>query len=142
MTSLDWSQPLDQILGTIGQSVETGKIQSNFDENSDQNDRKSRLKEEYKVDDSTITAYEDVQKQSDKVIETQQELQNALDKTAEFSTALLSVAFAKCSRLSGFPSVTAPLRHSNKERIFPLRLEPEFYTQDCFYYYIFCSVYR
>lgn len=83
MTSLDWSQPLDQILGTIGQSVETGKIQSNFDENSDQNDRKSRLKEEYKVDYSTITAYEDVQKQSDKVIETQQELQNALDKTAE-----------------------------------------------------------
>lgn len=83
MTSLDWSQPLDQILGTIGQSVETGKIQSNFDENSDQNDRKSRLKEEYKVDDNTITAYEDVQKQSDKVIETQQELQNALDKTAE-----------------------------------------------------------
>ena len=102
MSSIDWSQPIDEILGTIGQSIETGQVQESFDESSDQDDRTSRLTDTYKVDSSTITAYEDIQKQSDTVIETQNELQKAVDETSASFGDESAEAKAARKKLDGY----------------------------------------
>lgn len=102
MSNIDWSQPIDEILGTIGQSIETGQVQESFDESSDQNDRTSRLTDTYKVDSSTITAYEDIQKQSDTVVETQNELQAALDETSAAFGDESAEAKAARKKLDGY----------------------------------------
>lgn len=83
MSNIDWSQPIDQILGTISQSISSGKVNTNFDESKDQDSRKTRLKDNYKVDDEVLTTYTDIQKQSETVIDTQKELQDALDDSTK-----------------------------------------------------------
>lgn len=83
MSNIDWSQPIDQILGTISQSINSGKVDTNFDESKDQDSRKTRLKDNYKVDDEVLTTYTDIQKQSETVIDTQKELQDALDDSTK-----------------------------------------------------------
>lgn len=82
LNSLDWSQPIENILATVSQSIDSGDISAvqnmaNPEDYGDQ-ERRSRLTEGYGLDESTIDTYYDIQ-------EATYELGDAQDELAEKS---------------------------------------------------------
>lgn len=86
MSGIDWSQPINQILGTVSQSIKNGKaIDTSYDDSTDSQTRKTHLKDTYKVEDSTISAYKDLATATELVSNRQQVLkQDVEDSTREF----------------------------------------------------------
>lgn len=82
LSSLDWSQPIGNILAAVSQSIDSGDISAaqnmaNPEDYGDQ-ERRSRLTEGYGLDESTIDTYYDIQ-------EAAYELGDAQDELAEKS---------------------------------------------------------
>ena len=82
LNSLDWSQPIGNILAAVSQSINSGDISAaqnmtNPEDYGDQ-ERRSRLTESYGLDESTIDTYYDIQ-------EAAYELGDAQDELAEKS---------------------------------------------------------
>lgn len=82
LSSLDWSQPIENILAAVSQSIDSGDISAaqnmaNPEDYGDQ-ERRSRLTEGYGLDESTIDTYYDIQ-------EAAYELGDAQDELAEKS---------------------------------------------------------
>lgn len=104
MSSIDWSDSLNEILGTVSQAVDSGKVSQNkyTDDSQDQKERTSYLNEQYKVDEGTIDSYQQIVKSSDEVEKAQNQLQDSLKKTSDEFGENSDEAKKAQKRLDGF----------------------------------------
>ena len=87
LSSLDWSQPIGNILAAISQSIDSGDISAaqnmaNPEDYGDQ-ERRSRLTEGYGLDESTIDTYYDIQEAAYELGDAQDELAKKSRDAAE-----------------------------------------------------------
>ena len=104
MSNIDWSDSLNEILGTVSQAVNSGDVSQNkyTDDNQDQQERTSYLNEQYKVDEGTIDSYQQIVKSSDEVKKVQEQLQDSLKKTSDEFGENSDEAKKAQKRLDGF----------------------------------------
>ena len=82
MDKIDWTMPVEDILANIQHAIDTGNIETAFlsDTNvEDDSERKSRVLEDYKIEDSTLSAYKEQLKTTGELAKKQNELNAALE---------------------------------------------------------------
>ena len=80
---IDWSQPIDQIIGTLMQSAKDNVMREDYSDSADTTQRENLLSEKYKISDSTQNAMRSMAQDSDIVKNTQKELNEEYEQAAK-----------------------------------------------------------